>query len=227
VFGDDSGPSAAPIDDPVRVLICDEHDLVRRSLTAKLEESPRIEVVAEVASGGEAVAESLYVAPDLVFVSLVLPCLTGLQTVGLIADVMPGTEIIALAVEETDDERFAALRAGASGVIDKEQLLGSGESMIERLLVGLPFVAAESAALLLERFDGLVEGSAVAPLTGRERAVLGRVAAGAEATAIGDDLQMLIGEVRNHIVNVLQRLRAGAPLDLAPEAQELLATIGG
>jgi DNA-binding NarL/FixJ family response regulator len=209
------------------VLICDEHDLVRRSLTATLEESQALEVVAEVAGGAEAVAESLRVAPDVVFVSLYLPDLAGTQTIGLICDVMPGVTVVALAVEESADERFDALRAGAFGVIDKEQFLESPAAAVERLLRGAPFLAAESAGLLLARFDDVVETSGVAPLTGRERSVLERVAEGDEPTAIGDGLQMVMGEVRNHMVNVLRRLQAGAPPEVVPEARELLATVSG
>lgn len=227
VFGDEIGSAFGAQRDPLRVLICDQHDLVRRSLIATLEESRSLEVVAEVAAGAEAVTESRHVAPDVAFVSLLLPELAGTQTIGLIDDVMPGIEVVALAVEESADERFDALRAGAFGVIDKDQVLGSAASPIECLLRGTPFVDAELAGLLLERFDELIEASGLASLTVRERSVLGRVAAGDDLSAIGDGLEMLVGEVCNHIVNVLRRLRAGAPLAVAPEAQELLVKLGG
>lgn len=227
VFEDDDGSPSLPIGDPLRVLICDEHDLVRRSLTAKLEESRALEVVAEAAAAGEAVTESLHVAPDVIFVSLVLPQLAGIETIGLISDVMPGVSVVALAVVEPIDERFDALRAGAFGVVDKDWILGSAESTIECLLTGAPFVDAELAEVLLARFDELVADSGVALLTGRERSVLEGLTAGEDLAAIGEDRQMLTSEVQNHVANVLGRLRAGAPLDMGPEAREVLVTAAG
>jgi len=227
VFEDHDGSPSLPIGDPLRVLICDEHDLVRRSLTATLEESRALEVVAEAAAAGEAVTESLHVAPDVIFVSLVLPQLAGIQTIGLISDVMPGVPVVALAVEEPIDERFDALRAGAFGVVDKDRILGSAESTIECLLTGAPFVDAELAEVLLARFDELVADSGVALLTGRERSVLEGLTVGEDLAAIGEDRQMLTSEVQNHVANVLGRLRAGAPLDMGPEAREVLVTAAG
>ena len=140
---------------------------------------------------------------------------------------MPGVPVVALAVEEPIDERFDALRAGAFGVVDKDRVLGSAESTIERLLTGAPFVDAELAEVLLDRFDELVADSGVARLTGRERSVLEGLAAGEDLTAIGEDRQMLISEVQNHVANVLGRLRAGAPRGLGPEAREVLVAAAG
>ena len=81
--------------------------------------------------------------------------------------------------------------------------------------------------VLLDRFDELVADSGVARVTGRERSVLEGLAAGEDLTAIGEDRQMLISEVQNHVANVLGRLRAGAPVDLGPEAREVVVAAAG
>lgn len=221
MFGDDDDdPIAAG--DPIRVLICDQHDLVRRSLTTLLEESRSLEVVAEAADGSEAVAESLHGAPDVAFVSLWLPDLTGITAIGLIAEVMPSIDVVALSVEEPAEERFAALRAGAGGVVDKEQVLASAAATVERLLRGVPFVDAEVAALVLEH----VEGSAPVTLSGPERAVLECLAAEAPGGPWHEDLDLGPAEVRNHVRNVLGRLQAAAPPELDEEALSLLVRAG-
>jgi DNA-binding NarL/FixJ family response regulator len=226
VFGEEVDDQPPGPDDPVRVLICDEHDLVRRSLTASLEEGPTLEVVAEAADGTEAVTESRHLAPDVAFVSLLLPELTGVQTIGLIADVMPGIDVVALAVEEPVEERFDALRAGACSVMDKEEVVAAPGAAVERLLEGAPAVAADLAGMLLDRFDDLVGSSARVVLDGRERAVLERLQAGDDEKAIADRLGMLGGEMRNHVLNVLRRLQVAAPLDPDESALEVLAAVG-
>jgi DNA-binding NarL/FixJ family response regulator len=226
VFGQQLREAASSAQGGARVVVCDEHVLARRALIAGLEDSGLAEILAEAGSGEEAVADARHYAPDVAFVSMVLPGLSGTQTIRLITDVMPGITVVALAVEEDPDERLDALRAGASSVIDKERMLGESDTMIERILRGAPVFDAPTGAALLDRFDALVDGQAIAGLSGRERSVLEAVAGGDDPVTGGVLMTISPAEARNHLLNVLFRLHLGAPLEPSAEAAPLLAQIG-
>jgi DNA-binding NarL/FixJ family response regulator len=226
VFGEQLGNVSDSTTPVVRVLICDEHMLVRRSLVASLEDSAAVEVVAEVSEGGQAVADARHRAPNVAFVSLVLPDMAGTETLRLIAEVMPGIRLVALTVEESPEERIDAFRAGATAVIDKDVLLAGGPELNERILRGSPVVDPATAATIAERFDDLVADDAVAALSGRERRVLDATSAGLALDAVADSLDMETGEVRNHLLNVLYRLHRAAPLPPRSDADTLLSSLG-
>jgi two-component system nitrate/nitrite response regulator NarL len=207
-------------------MVCDEHVLARRALVAGLEDSGLAEIVAETGSGEEAVTDARHYAPDLAFVSMVLPGLSGTETVRLITEMMPGITVVALAVEENPDDRLDALRAGASSVIDKERILGESDTMIERIIGGAPVFDAATGARLLDRFDALVEGQAIAGLGGRERSVLEAVANGDDPVGAGVLMTISPSEARNHLLNVVFRLHLAAPLRPSAAAGPLLMQVG-
>jgi DNA-binding NarL/FixJ family response regulator len=226
VFSEQLGNVSDPATPVVRVLICDDHMLVRRSLVASLEDTGAAEVVAEVSEGGQAVADARRCAPDVAFVSLVLPDMAGTETLRLIAEVMPGIRLVALTVEESPEERIDGFRAGTTAVIDKDVLLAGGPELDERIIRGSPVVDPATAATIADRFDDMVADDSLAALSGRERRVLAATSAGLDRDAAADSLTMQVGEVRNHLLNVLYRLHRFAPLTPRSDAGAFLSGSG-
>ena len=199
----------------IRVLVVDDQALFREALSTLLGSQRQVEVVGEAADGAEALREVARAAPDVVLMDLRMPVLDGLSATRRIAVEHPTVRVLALTTFDTDDEVFAALRAGAVGYLLKDV---TAARLVEAVVAadrGQSVLSPTVATRVVARVAALPEADAppapqplVAPLTDRELDVLRHVAAGRSNREIARSLYLTEGTVKNHVTAVLAKLGA-------------------
>jgi two-component system, NarL family, response regulator LiaR len=188
----------------IRVLIADDHAVVRRGLRTFLELQDEIEVVGEAEDGEEAVAAAERLAPDVVLLDLVMPRLDGVGALHGIRERSPATRVIVLTSFLDDDKLLPAVRAGAAGYLLKDvqpkELVGAIRTAHEGEAPLHPAAAAKVIAELASTDDP------AALLTAREREVLGLIGRGMPNKVIARELRISEKTVKTHVSNLLRKL---------------------
>ncbi|MEQ3540142.1 response regulator transcription factor [Pseudonocardia tropica] len=198
-------------DEPVRVLLADDHPVYRDGLAVLLASVPGIEVVGVAADGAEAVARAADTAPDVVVMDVRMPGLDGIAATREITTAAPSTGVVVLTMSEEDATVFAAMRAGARGYL----LKGANQAEIVRAVTGVargdvvfgPALAARIADFFAAPPSaGPVNAGAFPELTAREREILDLVAAGRSNDRIAAALFLSPKTVRNNVSNIFAKL---------------------
>ncbi|WP_285773128.1 response regulator transcription factor [Microtetraspora sp. NBRC 13810] len=197
----------SPGERPLRVLLVDDHPLLRHGLRALLEHVGGIEVVGEAGDGEEAVRLGLDLAPDVVLMDLVMPGTSGIEATRRLIDRQPDLGVLVLTMSEDDASVFAALRAGARGYVlkgtDGTSLLAAVWSVARGEAVYGPAVARR-----IRRF--LTSGPDSGPfpeLTAREREILDLLASGRSNPEIARGLFISQKTVKNHLTSIFAKLQ--------------------
>jgi DNA-binding NarL/FixJ family response regulator len=192
-----------------RILLADDHPLVRRGLRDVLEQEPDLRVVAEAGDGAEAVRLALDEEIDLANLDVARPRLTGLQAAEQLVKRRPATKVLLLSMYDSDQYLFAAVRLGAAGYLLKSVADEEIVSACRRILRGADFVApaatTDRARREIERL-GSDAAAAAAVLTPRETEVLKLVAEGLSTQEIADALVIAVKTVERHRANILEKL---------------------
>ena len=195
----------------MRVLVADDHPMFRAGLLMLLESDERTDVVAEAATGPEAVALALEHLPDVVVMDLHLPELDGVTATTQILAQAPDTAVLILTMSDDDETVIAGLRAGARGYLLKEagpaEILAAVLSVGEGASVFGPSIAKRITALLSQPSP---TAPAFPQLTSREREVLELIASGLTNSTIARQLVLSPKTVRNHISNIFAKLHVEA-----------------
>jgi DNA-binding NarL/FixJ family response regulator len=193
----------------IRVLIADDHAVVRQGLRTFLELQDEIEVVGEAADGIEALELVQRTEPDVALLDLVMPRLGGLEAIRRIREVAPATRVLVLTSFADDDTVLPALRAGAAGYLLKDvqppELVGA----IRTVHAGEALLAPAVATMLVEQLaaeDGDGAPEREEHLTPREREVLALLARGRANKVIARDLGVSERTVKTHVSNILGKL---------------------
>lgn len=203
----------------IRIVVADDHPIVRSGIVALLGRADDLEVVAEVADGAAAVEAAETHHPDLVLMDLRMPVLGGVEATARIVQRLPGVRVLVLTTYETDDDILGAIEAGASGYLLKaapEQEILAG---IRSVVSGQTVLAPTIAATLVGRVQG---GSSPRPqLSARELEVLALVAAGNSNRAIAAGLFISESTVKTHLLHVFEKLEVADRTRAVTRAQEL------
>ncbi|GAB3413459.1 transcriptional regulator [Flindersiella endophytica] len=189
----------------VRVLLADDHPVVREGLAAMLSAEPDLDVVGEAGSGDEAVALAVRLRPDVVLMDLRMPRLDGASATARIAREVPGVRVLVLTTYDTDADIVRAVEAGATGYLLKDTPRSQLADAVRAAARGETVLAPPVAAKLVGRLR-IGADPAVPALTARELEVLKLVAAGSTNAEIGR--QLFIGEstVKTHLLKVFGKL---------------------
>lgn len=202
---------------PIRVLVVDDHAVVRKGIRALLETEPGMTAAGEAADGLEAVAETERLKPDVVLMDLVMPEVDGVEAIRRIRAKNPEAAILVLTSFGSDDKLFPAIKAGALGYLLKD---ASPEELLQAIrdaAKGRTALSPKVASRLLVEFSrDRAELPPPDTLTDREIEVIRRVARGLSNTEIGAELFISEATVRTHVSSIL------AKLDLANRTQAAL-----
>jgi len=208
--------------EPLRVLIADDHPVVRRGMSALLASLDGVEVVGEAATGTEAVREAQLSAPDVVIMDVQMPDMDGIEATRRLCAAVPGTAVLVVTMFDDDDTVFSAMRAGARGYLLKgasqEDILAALRSVRAGHLVVGPGIADRLMGYLSDppvRSDVPFGG-----LTPREREILDLMAQGANNASIAAQLGLAPKTVGNHISAVFTKLGVASRAEAIVRARE-------
>jgi NarL family two-component system response regulator LiaR len=197
------------VGDRIRVLICDDHAMVRQGLQAFLELQDDIEVVGQAADGAEAVALAVSAQPDVILMDLVMPNVDGIEAIRRIRTDNAGAKIIVLTSFAEDDKIFPAIQAGATGYLMKDVSPQDLAKAIRMARDGEPLLHPDIARRLMSELTGERRRAddGVDKLTPREIEVLRLVAKGRSNKEIALALTLSEKTVKTHVSNILQKLQ--------------------
>lgn len=210
----------------VRVVLADDHPVVRDGLRSLLASLPGVEVVGEAATGRQAVREAVLHRPDVVVMDLHMPDLDGIEATRQVVRAVPAAAVLVLTMYDDDDSVFAAMRAGARGYL----LKGAGQheiaGAIRAVAAGQAIFGPGVAARVLGYFAAPPRPGVPFPdLTAREREVLDLIAGGLTNAAIAARLGLAAKTVANHLSAIFTKLQvAGRAEAIALARQEGLGT---
>jgi DNA-binding NarL/FixJ family response regulator len=192
-----------------RILLADDHVVVRRGLRLVLDAEPDLEVVAEASDGAEAVQDALANDVHLAVLDVTMPRMTGLRAARELSQRKPALRLLVLSMHENEQYFFEALRAGASGYVLKSVADRDLVEACRATMRGEPFIYPSAAKALIREFleqarDG--DDSLKDPLTPRESEIVKLVAEGHTSKEIAETLVISEKTVERHRANVLEKL---------------------
>ena len=185
--------------DRIRILVVDDHHVVRQGLIALLSATSEVEVVGQASDGLEAVAQFRALQPDVTLMDLQMPRMLGVDSITRIRSEFPAARIIVLTTFDGDEDIYRALQAGAKAYLLKGMTLDELLSTIEAIHQG----KARIPAAIAEKLAGRVGSQ---ELTARELRVLERIVAGRANKEIASDLNISETTVKSHVNSLLGKL---------------------
>jgi DNA-binding NarL/FixJ family response regulator len=192
---------------PLRVLLVDDHALVRAGMRSLLQDLPDVEVVAEAGDGAEALAIAERERPDVVLMDIAMKGMNGLEAAARLRERLPGVKVIILSMHTSEEYVLLALRAGAAAYLIKDSATSELELALKCVMRGETYL---SPAISRQVVDGYVQrvgaGAGPDPLTPRQREVLKRIAEGRSTKEIAFELNLSIKTVETHRAQIMERL---------------------
>jgi len=192
----------------VRILLCDDHELVRRGLHSLLDGIDEFDVVGEAADGDEAVIAAGELLPDVVVMDVRLPGRSGIEACRDIRSANPDVNVLMLTSFADDEALFSSIMAGASGYVLKQVRGADLVGAIRQLAAGQSLLDPAVTARVLARLRGEapLAGDGVEELTTQERRILELVADGLTNRQIADRIHLAEKTVKNYVSNILMKL---------------------
>lgn len=195
----------------MRLLLVDDHAIVRAGLRMLLESQPDIEIVGECENGRDAVKRALELKPDVILMDIALPDIPGYEATRQVKKELPNVTILALTMHESDEYFFEMLNAGASGYVPKKAAPTELVNAIRVVHAGGVYLYPSLAKTLVKDYltraeSGDDNAAAFDGLTEREREVLTLIADGLNNQQVADKLVISVKTVERHRANIMTKL---------------------
>ena len=189
---------------PIRVLIADDHSVVRTGLTSALSLRPDIEVVGAASDGREAIDKALELVPDVIIMDISMPGCSGLEATSALAHQLPQTKVLVLTVSDKDEDLFRAVRFGAQGYLLKSTSIDDIVTAVKQVAEGQAIISPYIAGKLLDQFRR--ERFHDIPLSAREMEVLSLVGEGLNNRQIAERLVVTPVTVKTYLQRIIDKL---------------------
>ena len=194
----------------VRIVIAEDHTILREGLRSLLSSNPSFEIVGEAEDGREAIKCVEKFKPDLILTDLSMPRMNGMEAIKEIKRGSPTTKVLVLTVHRAEEYIFATFRAGADGYLLKDSTHAELVMAVKKVLSGKHYISPEISEKVIEGYlDGrrtLKTKSSWETLTQREREILKLIAEGYKSKGIADDLCISVKTVEKHRANLMEKL---------------------
>jgi DNA-binding NarL/FixJ family response regulator len=194
---------------PVRVILADDHTLVRAGIRALLEKLPEVKVLGEASNGREALDLVKTHKPDVVLMDITMPGLNGLEAAARMAKEFPAVRVIILSMHNNEEYYWRALKAGAAGYLLKKAATAELAVALQRVIHGEIYLSQEISTRLLKKFplEGIADRkSPFEQLTGRQREVLQLIAEGQNTKEIAEILKVSPKTIEYHRMKLMTGL---------------------
>jgi DNA-binding NarL/FixJ family response regulator len=194
----------------VRIVIAEDHTILREGLRSLLSSSANFEIVGEAGDGREAIRQVKKFKPDLILTDLSMPRMNGMEAIKEIKRESPATKVLVLTVHRAEEYILATFRAGADGYLLKDSTHSELLMAVKKVLNGTHYISPEISEKVIE---GYIEGkkslksrTSWETLTQREREILKLIAEGYRNKEIAEDLCISVKTVEKHRANLMEKL---------------------
>jgi len=202
----------------LRILVADDHEVVRKGLLALLQQQPEWQVCGEASDGREAVAKAAELNPEIVVLDIGMPTLNGLEATRQILKTNPETKVLILTLHDSDQLVQDVLNAGARGFLLKSDAARDLVAAVEALRRDKTYFTSKVASMVLEGYLKRVTNTSVAPvrnrLTPREREIVQLLAEGKSTKAVAVALNLSVKTAETHRANIMRKLQFHSVSDL-------------
>ena len=190
--------------DRIKVLIADDHAVVREGIAALLNDEPDINIVAKVSNGNEAISKTIELKPDVIIIDISMPVCSGLEATSAISQQSPETKVLIFTISDKEEDLFQAVKYGARGYLLKSANLEEITKAIRQIHNGEAILSSYVAGKLLDEFrKNRTDGN---PLSQREGEVLALVGEGLTNREIAEKLVVSPGTVKTYLQRILEKL---------------------
>jgi DNA-binding NarL/FixJ family response regulator len=215
VTGSDVSPDVDEGQEPIRVMVVDDHPVWRDGVRGDLEKTGTATVVAEASDGGEAIDRARESMPEVVVMDLKLPTVSGVEATRQITEESPHVRVLVLSASGEEQDVLEAIKAGAAGYVLKSATSEDLIDAVRRTHKGEPIFSPSLAGLVIDEFRRLAGRDPSEPgLTPRENEVLKLVAKGYTYREIAGQLFISMKTVQNHVQNILTKLQLSKRYEL-------------
>jgi DNA-binding NarL/FixJ family response regulator len=199
-----------------RILVADDHEVVRKGLIAILKQKPEWQVCGEACNGREAVEQAKQLMPDVIVMDISMPGLNGLEATDQIVKANPGAKVLVLTMHDSHDLIRDVLNAGARGFLLKSDSVCELAAAVEALLRDKTYFTSKVADLVLEGYlqGGTPLAASRHPLTPREREVVQLLAEGSSTKEVAVTLGLAVKTAETHRSNIMRKLHLHSVSDL-------------